>query len=1342
MNPAIRRVLTSRFFYIPVGALLFYSLMGFIVVPLIVGWYVPKYVREGLQCQAALSKVRVNPFLLTFEARGFDLKQADGSPVASFERFFADLEWKSLVRWATVFRDLRLENPVVHVIIEPDGSLNLQALSPKTQEVREPEKPESKPFRMLLENIAVQEGKVMVIDRRPGEPVELLQKTFDLNLKNLSTLQEYDGTYRFTSTTPDGETFEWEGEITLAPFRSNGKITISGLKTTTLWQFLRDALNVEPPGGQIDVTGEYRLDASRSPSVCVLEKLRLGLSDLSVKLVDSPQPLLEWRQLEVDVPSFDVVEKNLKIGKVLLDGCALDIRMDPSGRMNLLKIVRENSSRQEQAEKISAPEGGPAPPPGPAAPVAESAPLRMNVDGVEIKGMSVAFEDASPTAPSKGGCSKIDLKFKAGMGAGAEMPSNAAADGTHDAKPSPSGLVIEELSLSLGDVFVKLADSAKALMELKKVELDVPHMDLANRNIQLTRLLVDGGAMEVRIDPSGLTNLERLSRELGRQQSQENKTRTSQAPPGQPSGEAGSAPHDVPFKVNADAIEIKGFAFDFSDSSRATPMRARCSDIGLRLMASIQAGAGAPAGKLSNISSELREIHLGDATSAEPLFRTGKLAVEGGECDLGARSVVVPRIALSEGHVDVSRDKEGRINWMQLFAPGTAVEQKPTSPAPSHSKASWKVLVKSLEMDGFRSKISDLMNQPDKPLFGVQGFKAKVSDLDLVSPLGFAVDFQLEQGGSVSLSGKVDPKAPTVEAQINVADLTLTPLQPYLQPFVTLVMRSAAVSTQGKLTYAVPGSGANLAYDGSFKLNKLKLTEPDSDQTYLGLGAMQIPRFKLTLEPNRFEAGEVKLSGLVGELIIAEDKTVNLTRVIKKQDGGDKPPAAPQQKAKGGEEGFPFRIGKIQVEDGNVLFADLSLTPKFNARIHELRGFVTGLSSARDSRARIQLDGRVDRFGLAKINGVMQIYDFQRSTEIDMVFRNVEMTSLSPYSGKFAGRQIKSGRLSTDLKYRIENRRLVGDNKIIVDNLVLGEHVDSPDAVNLPLDLAIALLKDSEGRINLGLPVTGDLDNPEFSIGPVIWKAFVSLITRAVTAPFRALGSLFGGKGEEFNTIDFEPGSAEIPPPEREKLQKLAGGLQKRPELKLIVQGRYSPEADGTELKDLSVRRTVAKRLGADLKPEEDPGPLDLTDSRTRKMLEELFKERFGEKALGELDEGVKSGAVKPRVPEVRQPDEGKGKKKGFFSRMANNLKLYKIVPGGKSPEEAVLWSGELFLRLVESEPLAEEALLKLADQRAQAVGEELERGAKLPANRVTLEKPEAVTDDSGPAVKLSLGAL
>jgi hypothetical protein len=173
----------------------------------------------------------------------------------------------------------------------------------------------------------------------------------------------------------------------------------------------------------------------------------------------------------------------------------------------------------------------------------------------------------------------------------------------------------------------------------------------------------------------------------------------------------------------------------------------------------------------------------------------------------------------------------------------------------------------------------------------------------------------------------------------------------------------------------------------------------------------------------------------------------------------------------------------------------------------------------------------VDAYGTVKINGELNSADPKAFTDIGVVFRNLEMSSLTPYSGKFAGRKIDSGKLSMDLKYKVAQRQLVGDNQIIVERLVLGEKVESPEAMDLPLDLAIALLEDSNGVIDLGLPVKGDLDSPEFSFGAVVWKAFVNLLTKIVTSPFRALGAILpGGEGEEsFDSVAFEPGRPDVP---------------------------------------------------------------------------------------------------------------------------------------------------------------------------------------------------------------------
>jgi hypothetical protein len=551
-----------------------------------------------------------------------------------------------------------------------------------------------------------------------------------------------------------------------------------------------------------------------------------------------------------------------------------------------------------------------------------------------------------------------------------------------------------------------------------------------------------------------------------------------------------------------------------------------------------------------------------------------------------------------------------------------------------------------------------------------------------------------------------------------------------------------------------------LSYQGSLGVDKLSLSQPGSKETYLGWGAMQIPKVKLTVEPNGVQIGEIKLSKLVGQLIIAEDGTVNLARIVKEQPGTSEtePPPEPQPKSKGAApkslprpaaqpagsgDPFPFSIGKVRIEDGNMVFADLSLTPKFMTRIHALKGTVGKISSEKKSLSQVQLDGRVDQYGMAKISGALDINDFKRSTDITMIFRNVEMANISPYSGKFAGRRIKSGKLSLDLKYRIQNTKLVGDNKVIVDNLVLGEKVDSPDATNLPLDLAVALLSDSNGRIDLGLPVSGELNDPQFSIGPIIWKAIVNTIVKAVTAPFRALGALLGGGAEKFNAVEFDPGKAELLPPEKEKLKKLADALKKKPRLKLVVQGQFSPEIDGLVLKQLNVSRAVAARMGAQPKPGEDLEPLDFGDSKVGGALEKLFTERFSPKALDELERAVKEGEIKPRATREENGAEKKTKKKRKgFARLWSATKLYKIVPGAMSPEQSDLLAEELFARLVESDPSPDEALSQLAGNRAREISAELQNANAVPADRLHIAEVQPLADEAGVSAKLSLDTM
>ena len=248
-------------------------------------------------------------------------------------------------------------------------------------------------------------------------------------------------------------------------------------------------------------------------------------------------------------------------------------------------------------------------------------------------------------------------------------------------------------------------------------------------------------------------------------------------------------------------------------------------------------------------------------------------------------------------------------------------------------------------------------------------------------------------------------------------------------------------------------------------------------------------------------------------------------------------------------------------QDGSANYADLWIQPHFAVGIQGLNGSILGLSSNPSSHAKVELKGKVDRYAPVHIWGETNPLAATTYSDIKMSFKGVELTSATPYSGHFAGYKIEKGKLSVDIDYKIENRKLTAAHKFVIDQLELGERVESPDAIHLPLKIAVALLKDRNGVIDIDLPVTGSLDDPQFRIGPLIWKAVLNLLTKIATAPFALLGHLFGG-GEQMNYIDFHPGSAVLDASEHDKLVALVKALKEKEKLELDVPVTFSPDVD------------------------------------------------------------------------------------------------------------------------------------------------------------------------------------
>ena len=305
------------------------------------------------------------------------------------------------------------------------------------------------------------------------------------------------------------------------------------------------------------------------------------------------------------------------------------------------------------------------------------------------------------------------------------------------------------------------------------------------------------------------------------------------------------------------------------------------------------------------------------------------------------------------------------------------------------------------------------------------------------------------------------------------------------------------------------------------------------------------------------------------------------------------------------------RIGKIELKDGNSDFADYSLILPFVAEMNGLKGSVDGFSSDRDATAKLTLQGRVYDMAQVVINGDYQLNS--GDSDIVLKFSHLPLPLITPYMAEFAGYKIEKGQMALDLQYKIQHNQLTAQNKIFIDQLTLGEHIDNPHASSLPLQLAIALLKDSEGRINLDFPVTGSLDDPQFSIGALVADVLGNLVGKLVASPFQALGGLLDDD-RDYRTVTFSAGSTELNSEETTKLDQLGKALQSRPELTLDIKGMAYQAMDWPVLRFDALTEILKKMKSGELR---DQGEkirseyIELSEDEYKRLLAKFFKEVF-----------------------------------------------------------------------------------------------------------------------------------
>ncbi len=743
---------------------------------------------------------------------------------------------------------------------------------------------------------------------------------------------------------------------------------------------------------------------------------------------------------------------------------------------------------------------------------------------------------------------------------------------------------------------------------------------------------------------------------------------------------------------------------------------------------------------LGSLALSGSEIAMQHSSGKVKFFQLGKLSVENAQVNLARQSVSADRLSLDTGAVSAVRNKQGQIDLLTAVQDlSRAMATPPGKPDARVPVAKpWHYRVGKVDLDKFSVALQDESTSPAANL-ALNDIALHVDGVSDNFAASVPVRFSLSapEGGTLEIAGKVAFSPMNVDMQVKLSELALKPVQPYLGSVAKLDLVSGQFSTEGHANYNKLGG----KYKGNFALNNLRLLESDTGETFLAWNSLGTR--ELTVTQKMLGIPVLDIDHLESKLIIDKNKVMNISRIMNKNEAADGMPAkgaaAPaatvtnKEPAPAVAPAFITNVDRVRIRNSAMMFADHSLSLPFGTRIHHLRADIKGISSRPDSVAQLEVDGQVDDYGTMQANGQINLFNPTDQLDIKVLFGNIEMTRMTPYSTTFAGRKIESGKLSLDLAYNIKQHKLAGENKIIMDKLTLGKRIENSTASDLPLDLAIAILQDADGRIDLGLPVSGSLDDPKFSYGGIIWKVFINVMGKVVTSPFRLIGAMFdGGGGDGFDSIVFAAGEAELAPAEREKILQVAAALNKRPGLALTVHGVYA-DADKPALQNRQLRRALNLRVGQSDAIEIESSSLVTNNPKVQNALESLYSNRVGRSELSVLKDGF-------RQANPGQLEEGLGGK--MFSALSGHAPDKHTL----SEQEVAQLKGKnfyavLYERLRESEIIEETSLQALAKSRGDYVMMAL-KNANAPQDRTSLSaSAKVIAENNGVPVKLDLGA-
>ena len=760
-------------------------------------------------------------------------------------------------------------------------------------------------------------------------------------------------------------------------------------------------------------------------------------------------------------------------------------------------------------------------------------------------------------------------------------------------------------------------------LRLKRLDVLLGSIEPLVKRFTVDRVAASGAELFVRRDPHGRINLANLV---------------------EPSDSKEPMPYFLVREIvlNQSTVHLR-------DEARARPFETSVSDINLALhnltsekgkAGQVELAAAGPDGAalkaatdvvleplaLSRLNVQLTGLKLAQPGAKTEMIRIGRFGIAGGALDLGQRRASVDEVTLAKSQFNLQRNKQGVLNLSELAGGGT-----PAAAAPAAAGPAWQYAVKKLALDEVGVRWRDEVPAAGPADIGIEKIQAQVEGISSApnSAAKLSMKAQVGRSGNVGVDGSVVMAPLSAKLQLNARGVPILPVQPYFADKIHISVTSGSVSARGNID-ADFAQQAKIKYRGDVQVNRFASVDHVNRDDFLKWETLHFAGVNVATEPLNVAINEISLSNFYSRLVVNPDGSLNVQHVMGTEAGSkqavageaptdaqaqEEPPAAPPKAAEKPKAlPVPVKIGLLTLQGGQVNFSDHFIQPNYSANLTQLGGRVSGLSSDLATTADVEIRGKVDDTAPVEILGKVNPLSGNLFLDIAASAKGVDLPTATPYSARYAGYPILKGKLSMDVKYHIENRQLKAENRLVLDQLTFGDKVESPTATKLPVLLAVALLKDRKGVIDINLPISGSLDDPKFSMGGIIVKVIVNLLVKAITSPFALLGNLFGG-GEQLAYIEFEPGRVALDKTAQEKIQSLTKALEDRPGLKLDITGRVDPEADKEGLRRVAMERKVKAVKFESLGKQDGPASLDevtIDPAEYPKLLKQAYgREKF-----------------------------------------------------------------------------------------------------------------------------------